>query len=740
MIDGSLRLAIGSALALLLACGLSQDPLEEIRVLHAKGQYSQSVARLREIIDDDPSRPEAHLLLGVAFLRTGRAGLAVWPLHVAAEFPDQAVSAGILLAQAMLQSRTAPDALAVVDRVVALEPENVDALVLRVHALTANGRPEEALAATDRVLELDPENLEVLVPRLTILTALGRIDEAEVALATARERMEARGDAIAVDLRARLCAAGGIFAFGKGDVDAADAAYADCLERFPTDPLTVSESIAFYEQIGRPERVTEILEQGLQDHGDSFFRVALARRKGAEGDADGEARLLREDAEARGSVAAWIQLADFHVRRDEYDRAIEAFEAAMATSAVPSPRLRFAYADTLVQAGRHEDARRIARELDVSPLRDLIQGRILLAEGDPHGALAALEAGIALWPNNAAARYLAGQAAERVGDFDRALSEYRESLRADAAQTSAGLELATLLSAHGDQAAALAAIQLHARSHPNDSAVFREAARIAWRAGERRAAAKYLTRLRRLPDQEASAVALHAELLAESQGAAKALAAIEDSDLDWTSPANALALRVLLETLAALGEHARAETKVAAALAAHPDSAVLHELHGEVKRASGAQRDEVRQSFERATEIDSDLAAAWAGLAGLAAEESDRVAALDLYDRAARADPDEAAHAVAAAELLIAAGETDRAALRLEQVLSRHPRAASAALALARIAAARGEIGDARQLAERAVWLRHADAEATLARIEGMRESRGTGEISGFEGASDGGG
>ena len=65
-------------------------------------------------------------------------------------------------------------------------------------------------------------------------------------------------------------------------------------------------------------------------------------------------------------------------------------------------------------------------------------GRILLGEGNARGALAAFESGIQLWPNNAVGRFLAGQAAERVGDFPRAISHYRESFRTNPGISEAG--------------------------------------------------------------------------------------------------------------------------------------------------------------------------------------------------------------------------------------------------------------------------------------------------------------
>ena len=587
------------------------------------------------------------------------AGLAVWPLRRATESPRYAVAAGLMLTQAMLQSRTAQDAVTAIDRVLALEPDNVNALVLRMQAYLAVGRLEDALVEIDRVLELDPDNLAVLVPRVTALIATGRIEEAEAALETARERIETTEAEVAASIRARLCIARGLFAFGKEDREEAETRYVECLERFPTDQLTVNESVAFYDRIGQPERATEILQKASEEIGSSFFRVALARRMGALGDSEAEERLLRQEAEERRSPATWFLLADFYVQREEFDDAIEAFEQALAVSRDPLPILRFAYADTLVQAKQFEKARRVVEEMDQPQLRDLIRGRILLGEGDAAGALAAFEAGIRLWPNNAAARFLSGQAAERVGDFDRATSDYRESLRASPGQTTAGLALARLYSAHEDYAGALGAVQRYVQSHPADPEGYVVTIRIAHRAERHAIAATGLQRLGQLPGQAALAVAEEATLLATGRGPALALEAVERSGLDLTDPANEPALRILLAQLAALEEHARAEEFISASLEAHPEEAVFHELRGRVLRSAGRPPEQAREAFERALELEPRHAPALAGLAELSAEAGARDGALALYDRAAETDPDEPAHGLAAVKLLLDAQATD---------------------------------------------------------------------------------
>jgi tetratricopeptide (TPR) repeat protein len=706
--------------ALAAACAREGDPLAEIRELHGRGRFAETVAPLRALVDEDPTRTEAQLLLGTALLRSGEAGLAVWPLRRAAESPEHAVDAGLLLTRAMLESRSAHDAIEAVDRVLALAPEDVEAFQLRIEARLATGSPEQALEDIDRVLALDPENLSVLVPRVVALIAVGRIDEAESALATAGERIAGSEEDVGRSVRARLCIARGLFSFEKGEAEAAEAQYEACLKEFSGDPLAVSEAVSFFDRTGRSERATEILREAAERSGDASFRMALARRMGARGDAEAEAKLLREAAEANPSATTWFALADHYVQREDFAPALEAFEQALAASPDPPPMLRFAYADTLVQAERFEQALEVAEEIDQESLRELIRGRVLLGQGDAKGALAAFEAGIRLWPNNPSSRFLAGQAAERVGDFERASSEYRESVRAGADRTEAGLALAQLQAISGDPAA-LDAVRRYVNTHPDDPEGYLVAVRIAHRAGAHAIATEGLVRLAALPGQAARAKALEAELLAADEGPALAVEVIESSGLDLTDPENAPALRVLVAQLAAVGDHDAAEQRIASALAAHPDAAVFHELRGRALRAAGGPSGEVREAFERAIELDPQHAPALVGLAELAAAAGDVEAAVAAYDRAAGADRDDPAPAHAAARLLAERGQTGEAERRLEALLDRHPREAGAAHELARILADRGELDRAQALAERAAWFHEAGADETLARIRSQR-------------------
>jgi len=704
---------------LALACGPS-DPLEEIREAHAAGEFANTIKPLRAILDRDPLQTEAALLLGRALLRTGDAGLAVWPLRKAAETPEFAVDAGLLLTQAMIESRTAPDAIKEIDRVLAIEPNNVRALALRADANRADGNLEESLEDIERVLEQDPGNLPVLVTRVTALIALDRIDEAETALDVAQASFDEAEVEVAHTMLARLCVARALFAFQKGDHDTAERYFADCAERFATERVAVAEIIIFYDRIGRAERATEILERAAEESESGLFRTLLARRLGALGEPEEEERLLREEAETRGSVLAWFVIADYYVQRDRFDEAIEAFEHALSVGPA-SPRLRFAYADTLVQAERFGDARKVAMGLEQPEFRNLILGRILLGEGNDRRALAAFESGIRLWPNNEVARFFAGQAAERVGDFPRATSHYRESFRTNPGATEAGRALAELYASRGLHDDALKIAARYIQAHAADPEAYLMSIRIAHAGGRERIVTQGLLRLGQMPEQAVVAVAEGASLLAAGGNTEQAVQAVESAELDPTDPSNAIALRVLIEQFGLLGQHEKAAALIEPALAAHPDEAVFHELQGNAERAAG-HADSARAAYERALELDTDSWRTFAGLAALAAESGDPTRALTLYDRAIAADPDGPAPALAAVAL-VRETDSEKTAQRLTQLLEQHPREAAAANELAGILADRGALDRASVYARRAAWFALPEAGETVARIEKLRSA-----------------
>ncbi|MBW2716553.1 MAG: tetratricopeptide repeat protein, partial [Deltaproteobacteria bacterium] len=154
-----------------------------------------------------------------------------------------------------------------------------------------------------------------------------------------------------------------------------------------------------------------------------------------------------------------------------------------------------------------------------------------------------------------------------------------------------------------------------------------------------------------------------------------------------------------------------------AALAAHPEEARFHEVHGRALRGAG-EPDAARKALERALELEPEYPAALAQLAALTAEQGDREAAIALYDRAAVTEPEDSTYAWDAIQLAEASADEAELDARLDALLVRNGTHAAAAGLLARRLRAR-EPERAFDLARRAVRLRGGpDALDTLGRIQ----------------------
>jgi predicted Zn-dependent protease len=692
--------------------------IEEIRSLQEAGEHAATIAPLRELLEASPDDPELNHLYGVALLRTRQPELAIWPLRKAAQHPDRALEDGLLLARAMLAGGSAEDAVAQASRVLELAPERADVLRLLLEARLEARQNEEILADVERLLAVAPDDPAALIARLVALLNLDRADEAEQALAALRAGVEGSEDAEA--WQPRLCAATATFTKEKGDATAAEALWNDCLERFPGEEVVVFGAVEFFGERPRGRSAFEILRRAHDANPTQLrFIEVLAHQLGAAGKgAEAEALLLAATRDGVNDREAWISLAEYHERRDETAKARDAMAKGLELMGEAPPSLAAAYVDLLIRAGDHDRAEELIARFESEPVMwHLLRGRLLLARGKPADALAAFDEGLRLWPDNSVARWLAAQAAEQLGDYDRALAEYHEAVRNDPGNRDAVASLLRLLEATGEDQEALAVLARYQGRGSLDAEMLVQTIRFGGRAGQWRAVDLALRRLRELPGQRAIAAAELAAVQATRYGPAAGAEAIRAAKLDLTRPANEPALRALVEQTIAGGRADEAVAAAQAALAAHPDDAAFHELRGRALRAAGDPGG-AREALERALELEPERTGALAELAALAAGQGDREGAIALYDRVARADPEEPSHAWNAIQLAAASDEGAELERRLEALLARHGTHAGAANLLAQRLAAR-DPGRAFALAQRAVRFRGGpDALDTLGRLQ----------------------
>jgi tetratricopeptide (TPR) repeat protein len=529
------------------------------------------------------------------------------------------------------------------------------------------------------------------------------MDRAEKANDLVKEIGLASGDP---EVENRACLAPAYFAKdARKDLAKAEALYEDCISRFPNDPFIVSQAMKFFDEVDKRERSTELIRGSVEAAPENLsLRATLANRLRNDGKREEAEKVLVEAAESFGTAAAWNLLVNFYRTERDSQKALGALEKVMELTGGGSDQLRFSHADVLVDLGELERAEEVAKSLNEPIYGKLISGRIQLAKGDAKGALESFEQGIRRWPNNAGARYLAGLAAYQLGDFERAISELRESARADMGGTEAAILLARLYYERGDDGSSVkfSNAYLNKPDRPQTAEAYQLGGRALTRMKEYEKARKAYTALGEIPGRRADSVAGIASVARAETGIDAAIRVVESSGLDLADPANEVALRSLAEDLVLAGRVSDALERTRAAAAAHPDSAGLQELHGAVLARAGRDA-EARSAYEKALALDAESAAALGGLATLRAHGGDRAGAVEMFDRAADLAKSEPSYAYSAAQLVLASGDGEDAMRRLREIVRQAPGHAGARNDLAWLLADRGEdLDQALALAEEA--------------------------------------
>jgi tetratricopeptide (TPR) repeat protein len=703
-----------------LGCSPS-DPLKDVRSLHERGRFAESLEPTRVLLEEAPDDPELNHLYGVALMRTGQQSLARWPLRRAMEDPEWLTASATRLASSLLALGNHEAAIEALNEVLAREPDNTQALLLRSRAKILSRKDYEgALADVDRIDEIDPDTPASLVPRAAALLGLERLDEVAEVLAELERRF--RDEELDPGQTAHYCLTRATFAQESGDLELATQRFEGCLSDMPDNDQVVLAVIGFHDNLGRADRALEIIRSTLERTPEAtLYRTALAERLERRGRVEEAERLLEDGLELGGApeFVKWANLSAHYQRQQNYSKAIETIAKAVEAAPDPPPAMLFEYAEVLVVGGELERALEVAEQIDVAPIRSLVRGRVHFERKEYEAALEHFSAGLLLWPDNAVARYLSARSAEQIGDFERAIGEYRYAVRAAPGATDARFRLVKLRIAEGDlNAARTEALQAAGRADPDaeaELAVLEAMAEVTPLEQQ----SPLLARLSRNPAVAGRALTAVARGIAEREGSAVAANYIRRArGLDLTQPAFAEALDALVGYLIENGSGEEARDQVAAARAAHPDSAILQAIEAGRLEKSGAAREQVRDSYARALELDEREPRALEGLARLALVSGEVDEAADWYRKAAAADPSQARYRRKAAELLLAQGRSKEAEDELEQLLGEHPFDASAALQLGNLhleAGGREDLKRALDLGERARRFRGgAEAEALV--------------------------
>ena len=610
------------------------------------------------------------------------------------------------------------EAIRAADQVLASHPDRVQVLYIRAQANVGAGRPAEALVDAEHMLELNPDDTQGALIRVAALIDLDRPDEAEAAHFRLKDLS---ADSPNRELAARTCGLWADFYARLDKVEEAEGAFDECLAAHPTNQLVIDWAATFYVKTKQPDRAVEIWQHAVDELPEDFsLRKKLADLLRQVDRRDEAEAVLTDAAELFDTVVTWQAVSAHFMGSGDYTKAREAVERAMERSATNPGALRFALADLLILEGDLERAKKIANEISEPAYQNLLLGNIKLSEGDAQGALKIFESGLRLWPNNAGARYQAGRAAEGLGDFTRAMAEYRESVRIDQTATDAALHLALIHFSMGEYAAAAQFAQRHITFRPFQDAEAHMVRARSLAAMEKSAEAMVV--LEELRRRDPESVAPFVELAAirrNVDGPEAAHDIIVRSKMDLTQPDNVAGLQSIASDLVALDRAGEAMKRIDAAIAVSPDSAIHHQLRARVL-ARTKRADEARESVARALELDAELPQALELMSVLEQRDGNLDSAVAYAERAAAADPENADYAYTAAQLFRLRGDDDKALEILREAVKRDPGHAAACNDLAFGLATNGrDLYQALDLAERAVRVqRGADTLDTLGWVQ----------------------
>lgn len=733
-------------------CSSQQDEeLDRIRALHTTGAVKEVVAALQRFLVEDPDHAEAQFLLGSVLLHAGRSVPAIEALESAAKDPEFARTAGLLLASTYYEMRAYEEAIAASTKVIDVDSTSSTALLTRGRSQIAAGRPGEAITDATRILEIDPDHQNANLLKSRALIELERIDEAEKLWINLHTRLSSQDRP---NQAALACGQLARFYYSQNVGESADRTYQKCLAQYPTHAYLQRWASDFYMRTGEPDRATELHRRAIEAAPDDLRLWArLATMLVIFGEPEEAERTLIEASTRFDSLESWRLLADFHLERNDPDRARAALETAITKSPSPNQSALFALADLLVTMGNVDRAREIETQITEPIYQYLLQGAFRLHSQDPDGALEQFDAALAIWPKSPRGRYQAGEAALGTGDHERAVSEFQMALQFGEGETDAALRLAEIHFAAGQPRVALGFAQRQILRRPHlDAAPFRIAIRSALALGELEAAEKFANKLEKADIDTLAWVMETAAVKRQIGGAKAASQFIVSQDRDLTDPREAQLLRELANDWSAIGRASDALSLVDRVLDTSTSRAAdntsrkaigeataemanerrgrasLHELRARILMRL-EQFDLAEKAADLALELDPDLASALEVRAKLALERGDSVAALAAFDAAAAAAPRNPHFPHVSASIARELGDDDRAVAYLEDALSRQPTYALAASDLALLLAAQGrELDRALSLARLAVsqsgtssalgtlgWVRYQRGEFNLA-------------------------
>ena len=689
---------------ILLSCS-SESRLDEADRLQRSGRIEESEALLREVLNEDPNDARANIMYGVSLNARGQSSMAVFPLRRAYQLTDEEPSVGLAYARALIRAGDSRTGTELVTELLERDPAMNEARALRIDANLAAMKHEEALEDIAMLEEEFPESVRYRNYRIRALIGLARIEEIGEAIRSTqalvdrhREQAQESGDEVsaagAQGAQLHFCALASMFASESGTAEEARATYESCLERYPHEPKLMLQAVSFFDAQGDFERSNGLIQAAAEANPDSRdFNSMWSARLLALGRADeAEVRLIDFAGDDPG-LEDLAELATLYGTSKQYRKAadvnlriIKAQEEAGLGP--PNPLLWANYLDMLIESGQPERARAELSKLS-SPYLELIEGKLLFLDGQPANALETLDRALQVWPDQVTARYYAGQAAEQLGDFDRATEEYEAGLRQDKGASLTALPLLRIRAAAGEQRALLFVVNQMLEAGTREAEAYRLGIRASQELGRLDVVQQLERQWSKLPGQLIEFVLDRAARTAQAEGPEAARRVSGRILFDYSQPENVDALMAWVDYSIQAGALESSLAWLETQIEQAPAASGLHEAHAVLlAETEGVPPEIPLAALDRAIALGGgERHQIWLTRGNLQRGAGDWEGALSSYREAAQRDPDSILgrwDRFAILEEQRGAGSAE-AREELEELLRAEPKHAQAALALSGI-------------------------------------------------------
>ncbi len=181
------RAVLASFLMALLAMPVLASWEDGVAAFRA-GRYEDATAVFQSFVSGSPRASEGHYMLGLSLLRQKRLADALTPLGEALSLSEDDIRYRMTLAQALLKAGKPGDALDVLaaqDPATVADASRASFNQLLAKAAISSGRDGEALASLDKALAVDKGSKALWLARANLAGRAGRPQEAFSALTTA---------------------------------------------------------------------------------------------------------------------------------------------------------------------------------------------------------------------------------------------------------------------------------------------------------------------------------------------------------------------------------------------------------------------------------------------------------------------------------------------------------------------------------------------------------------------------